>query len=603
MANHQSVAHMFRDRVAKSADSEAFSFPEGAGWASMTWRQVSAKVDLVAGGLLALGLGDEDRVGVLCSTRVEWLFADIATNVAGGAATTIYPSSTAEDCQYILEDSGCKLCFVENQTQVDKLSSVRERIGGLQNVIIIDGKGSADGWVMSWSDLEAKGKAHIAAHPDALEEVLNKLTPSRLATLIYTSGTTGRPKGVELTHDNWLYTGEAIASINILSPQDKQYLWLPLAHSFGKMLETLVIAIGIPTAIDGRIEKIIDNLAVVQPTFMAAAPRIFEKVYNKVVSGAQQAGGVKLAIFRWAVGVGKAASREMQAGRQPSGLLALQFSVADKLVFSKLRARFGGRVRFFISGSAPLNRDIAEFFHAAGLLILEGYGLTESSAASFVNRPESNKFGTVGPALPTTEVKIAEDGEILFRGRGIMRGYHNLPDVTAETLLEGGWLATGDIGEVDADGHLRITDRKKDLIKTSGGKYVAPQSLEGNFKAICPYVSQIVVHGNNRNFCSALITMEPEAIAAWANDHGVGSKSYAELAQDGTVQALFQGYVDQLNAPLARFETIKRFALLPADFTIEGGELTPSLKVKRKAVEAQYQELLDGFYSGAMAEV
>jgi long-chain acyl-CoA synthetase len=589
MGQHQSVAHMFRDRVAKTPDLEAFSFPQGEAWTSMSWRQVAAKVDLVAGGLLALGLGEEDRVGVLCSTRVEWLFADISINVAGGAATTIYPSSTADDCQYILQDSACSFCFAENQAQVDKL--------------LIDGAGSDDGWVLSWAELEARGKAHNEAHPDALDEVLAKLNPQRLSTLIYTSGTTGRPKGVELTHDNWLYTGEAIDSVRLLNASDKQYLWLPLSHSFGKMLETLVIAIGIPTAVDGRIDKIIDNLAVVQPTFMAAAPRIFEKVYNKVVSGAQQAGGLKLKIFKWAVGVGKAASRELQAGRTPSGLLGLQYAIADKLVFSKLRARFGGRVRFFISGSAPLNRDIAEFFHAAGLLILEGYGLTESSAASFVNRPESNKFGTVGPPLPKTEVKIAEDGEILFRGRGIMRGYHNLPDVTADTLLEGGWLATGDIGEIDADGHLRITDRKKDLIKTSGGKYVAPQALEGNFKAICPYVSQIIVHGNNRNFCSALITMEPEAIAAWAADNGLGGLSYEALAKHEKVKALFAGYVDQLNAPLARFETIKKFALLPADFAIETGELTPSLKVKRKAVEAKYKELLDGFYSGAMAEV
>ncbi len=594
---------MFRERVSKTPNLEAFSYPVGDSWQSMNWTQVAEQVDLLAAGLLALGIEDDNRIGLVCSTRLEWLLGDIAINVAGAATSTIYPSSTADDCRHILADSSSRLCIAENDAQVKKLQEIRTEVPELAHVIVIDGAGSDDGWVVGWSDLQAKGKAWMEANPNGLTEVLDRLSPDRLSTLIYTSGTTGRPKGVELTHDCWMYTGEAIDGVKLLTTDDKQYLWLPLSHSFGKMLETIVIAIGIPTAVDGRIDKIVDNLAVVRPTFMAAAPRIFEKVYNKVVSGAQQAGGLKLTIFRWALGVGRAASKEMQAGREPSGMLALQFKIADKLVFSKLRERFGGRVRFFISGSAPLNREIAEFFHAAGLLILEGYGLTESSAASFVNRPESNKFGTVGPPLPGTEVKIAEDGEILFRGRGIMRGYHNLADVTAETLLEGGWLATGDIGEIDADGHLRITDRKKDLIKTSGGKYVAPQSLEGSFKAICPYVSQILVHGNNRNFCSALITMEPEAIAAWAQDNGLGDKSYADLAQDPKVQALFQGYVDELNAPLARFETIKRFALLPADFAIETGELTPSLKVKRKAVEAKYKSILDAFYEGAMAGI
>ncbi|MCA9527388.1 MAG: AMP-binding protein, partial [Myxococcales bacterium] len=275
---------------------------------------------------------------------------------------------------------------------------------------------------------------------------------------------------------------------------------------------------------------------------------------------------------------------------------------ADKLVFSKLRARFGGRVRFFISGSAPLNRDIAEFFHAAGLLILEGYGLTESSAASFVNTPNHNKFGTVGRPVPGTEVRIADDGEILFKGRGVMRGYYRMPEATAETLSDG-WLHTGDIGEVDADGHLRITDRKKALIKTSGGKYVAPSAIEGAFKAICPLVSQMVVHGDRRNFCSALLTMDEEAIKVFATQNGLEGRTYEQLSQEPKVIAEFQKAVDQLNQGLASFETIKRFALLPRDFTVEGGELTPSLKVKRKEVEKAYAHLLDDFYADSMAQV
>ena len=369
------------------------------------------------------------------------------------------------------------------------------------------------------------------------------------------------------------------------------------------MLEVIVIRVGMPTAVDGEIPKIIDNLAVVQPTFMAAAPRIFEKVYNKVINGAKEAGGLKYGIFKWSLGVGKQVSKLLQQGHEPSGLLGLKFRIADKLVFSKLRARFGGRIRFFISGSAPLNRDIAEFFHAAGLTILEGYGLTESSAASFVNRPDSNRFGTVGPPLPGTEIQIAEDGEILFRSRGVMRGYWNLPEKTADTLLDGGWLATGDIGELTSEGSLRITDRKKDLIKTSGGKYVAPQQLEGSFKAICPVASQILVHGNARNFCSALITMDPEAMTVWAQENGKSSLSYGALAEDAEVNRMYQEYIDVLNEGLASFETIKKFKLLAEDFSVEDGTLTPSLKVKRKAIEARYQDVLDGFYDSSFAQM
>jgi long-chain acyl-CoA synthetase len=503
--------------------------------------------------------------------------------------------------QYIAADSGSKIVFAENDKQVAKLVEKRALLPDVKLVVNMDGKGGHDGWVMSLTDFETRGKARVAAKPGEYDEVIDRITPEHIATLIYTSGTTGQPKGVELVHDCWLYVGEALEELKILSHDDKQYLWLPMAHSFGKMLEVVDIAIGLPTAVDGDLTKILDNLASVRPTFMAAAPRIFEKVYNKIIQGAQQAGGLKLKIFRWAVAVGKAASKELQAGRTPSGVLGIKYAIADKLVFSKLRAKFGGRIRFFISGSAPLNRDIAEFFHAAGLLVLEGYGLTESSAASFVNLPTANKFGTVGKPLPGTTVKIADDGEILFKSRGIMRGYYNLPEETAATLTDG-WLNTGDIGEIDPDGHLRITDRKKNLIKTSGGKYVAPQALEGAFKAICPYASEIVVHGDRRNFCSALITLDGESITAWAKENNIAG-DYKAIVSDPKTQALIQGYIDQLNEGLARFETIKKFALLPAEFTVESGLLTPSLKVKRKTVEKTYEALLDGFYGDTMAQI
>jgi long-chain acyl-CoA synthetase len=340
----------------------------------------------------------------------------------------------------------------------------------------------------------------------------------------------------------------------------------------------------------------------VRPTFVAAVPRIFEKVHARVVGGARAGGAVKHTIFNWALGVGRRVSKDKQAGRESSGWLAIQHRLADRLVFSQIKARFGDRLRFFISGSAPLSRELGEFFHACGVLVLEGYGLTETSAATFVNLPHHFRFGTVGPALPGTEVKIASDGEILIRGRGVMRGYHGLPKATAEALdTDGcdGWMHTGDIGELVEGEFLRITDRKKDLIKTSAGKYVAPQEIEGKLKNICPYVSQALVHGDKRNFCVALIALDPETIVKWAKGEGLDGLSYAELTKHDRVEALVGSYVEKLNATLARHETLKKFVVLPKDLTLEEGDLTPSLKLKRKVVEQKYKDLLDGLYEAA----
>jgi long-chain acyl-CoA synthetase len=598
MAKYTSVGHMLRARIAETPSKDAFYSPTEDGWRTYTWKDVETHVEPLAAGLRSLGVVNGDRVALLCSTRVEWLFADLATNLAGCATTTIYPSSTTEDTHYITADSGAVVVFAENDEQVLKFTQMRDQLGTVKVVINIDGAASEDGWVKTLADVVDQGKIWLSSHPNGLQEILDELSPEDIATLIYTSGTTGTPKGVVLVHDCWSFIAEGLQEAGVMQPEDVQYLWLPMSHVFGKMLEVAVLAVGIPTAIDGRIPKLIDNLADIKPTFMAAAPRIFEKVYNKIILGAQQAGGLKYRIFKWAVTIGKQVSTLRQNGQAPQGLLALKFAVADRLVFSKIRAKFGGRIRCFISGSAPLNRDIAEFFHGAGLLILEGYGLTESSAASFVNHPEQNRFGTVGVPMPGTDLQIADDGEILIKSRGVMRGYFNKPEATAETLVDG-WLHTGDIGEVDSAGHLRITDRKKALIKTSGGKYVAPSKVEGEFKAICPVVSQILVHGDRRNFCSALVTMDEEAMAEWSHANQIGGGPQ-EWSTDPKVIALFQASFDQMNLRLGSWETIKKFVVLPNDFTPENGLLTPSLKVRRKAVETQFSAELDALYSDAM---
>lgn len=604
MKTYRSVAEMFEKRVAATPNNLAYQFPEGeSGWRGITWREAGERVRAIACGLRALGLEDEARVAIQSTTRVDWILADFGILCGAGATTTIYPSNTAEECAFIIEDSNTIFVFAEDDDQIAKLQEARSKLPNLAHVITFDGAASEDGWVMTLDTLIDKGKAWDAANPGKYAEIVASVEPTDLATLIYTSGTTGRPKGVELTHDCWVFEGTAIDEIGLLKPDDHQYLWLPLSHSFGKVLEVAQLAVGFPTTVDGRIPKLVDNLGVIKPTFMAAAPRIFEKVYNKVVTGAAEAGGMKYKIFTWAVGIGREVSALRQKGEEPKGALAMKLKIADKLVFSKLRDRFGGRIRFFISGSAPLSREMAEFFHAAGILICEGYGLTESSAASCVNRPSAYRFGTVGQPVPGVEVKIADDGEILLGGRGIMRGYRNLPEVTSETLTEDRWLMTGDIGELDADGFVRITDRKKDLIKTSGGKYVAPQKIEGTLKAYCPYLSQVIVHGDRRNFCSALVTLDDEAIPKWAAEHGVAGSSAADYCTNEAVIAMVQKAIDELNGELASYETIKRFAILPRDLTVEDGELTASLKVKRKVVEKKHAAILDGFYADAMKRI
>jgi long-chain acyl-CoA synthetase len=456
---------------------------------------------------------------------------------------------------------------------------------------------------LTLAELERLGAAWDAANPGRYEAVAAAVGPDDLATLIYTSGTTGKPKGVMLTHANWVYEAWAVGEIALLRPDDKQFLFLPLAHSFAKVLEVAFVGIGVPTAIDGSIDELADNLAATSPTVMGAVPRVFEKVYNRVVTGAREAGGLKYKIFLWSLGVGRRVSALRQAGQEPSGLLAFQYRLADKLVFSKLKARFGGRIRYFVSGGAPLAREIAEFFHAADILVLEGYGLTETSAATFVNRPERFKFGTVGLPMPKTEVETAGDGEILIRGPGIMRGYYNRPEDTAETLDAQGWLHTGDIGVVDADGFLKITDRKKDIIVTAGGKNIAPQNIENQLKAGCRYISQVVMLGDRRPFCVALVTINEETVGKWAAERGIAWRGYADLAGRPEVHDLIWRAVEEVNRGLASYETIKKIEILDHDFSQETGELTPKMSIKRKVVEENNRAVLEAFYAETVARV
>ncbi|MET3963328.1 long-chain acyl-CoA synthetase [Marmoricola sp. OAE513] len=592
------MATQFRDRVAKTPNAEAFRYPQADGqpWKSLSWKDTGDRVEKLAAGLLALGIESEQRVGIAAGTRVEWIQADLAVLSAGAATTTVYPSTMAADVAYILADSESRIVFAEDDEQVAKLREHKSDLPALGKVVVFDGTADGD-WVISLDDLAALGEKHLAATPDAVDKAVAGIRGDGLATLIYTSGTTGKPKGVRLTHSSWTYEGAVIQSNKILDESDLQFLWLPMSHSFGKVLLSAQLACGFATAVDGRVDRIIDNLAIVQPTFMGAAPRIFEKAYARIVTMQEAEGGLKEKLFLRAFEVGRKADALTFAGKSVPPLLAVERALFDKLVFSKIRARFGGRIRFFISGSAALNRDIAEWFHAAGLLILEGYGLTETSAGAFVNHPDDYKIGTVGPVFPGGQVKLGDGDEVLIKGPNIMDGYHNLPEETAKTLTEDGWLHTGDKGSLDADGFLTITGRIKELFKTSGGKYVAPPAIEAKFKAICPYASQFMVFGNERNYCIALVTLDPDGIAGWANENGKSGQSYTEIVRSPEAKAMVTKYVDELNNQLNRWETVKKFEILDHDLTIESGELTPSMKVKRNVVEENNKAIIDGLYA------
>lgn len=568
-----SIGARFLASCERFGDAEAFRYPVGDRWSTLTWHGLATRATELAAGLLALGVTRGQRVAIASSTRVEWVLADMAVTLAGAVTTTVYPNTNAGDVRYIVDDCAAVVVFAEDAAQVAKLPPDR----AWKAVVTFDAVD--DPAAVGLDDVAALGRRHLLSNPDAVRAAVDAVRPDDLATLVYTSGTTGRPKGVELTHGNWLYLGAAAASEKFIDQDHVHFLWLPLSHVFGKLLLAAQYEIGFVTAIDGRIDRIVDNLATVRPTAMAAAPRIFEKVYGRVVTTATAGGGIRAALFRWAFHIGVDAAR-----RTPTRWRRVRLVIADRLVFSKIRARLGGRLEILFSGSAALSPAIAEWFAAAGLPILEGYGLTEATGVSFVNRPGRLRVGTVGQALPGTQVRIADDGEILLRGPGVMRGYHRLPHATAEVIDADGWFATGDIGELDGDGYLRITDRKKDLVKTSGGKYIAPTAIESAIKAACPLVGTAIVIADGRNFASLLVALDPDTTRGLTTD---------------TIDAAVARAVGEVNAGLNRWETIKQFRILPRELSVEAGEITPSLKVKRAVVARNHAHLIESMYAEA----
>jgi long-chain acyl-CoA synthetase len=563
---------LFNQRVASSGRKVAFRYKQDGTWRTMIWNEVDRAAREIAGGLRSLGLGLGDRVALLANTRWEWIAADVGILLAGGVTVPIYQSSMPDQVDYIVEDSGAKLVVVEDPAQHAKVGKARS--------ILMTGR--VDG-VTGLAELRAAGVKWLAANPGALEKTWQDVSPEQIFTIVYTSGTTGPPKGVVLTHKNIAYECRALEHVLTIDETDEQLLFLPLAHIFARILEWVAIARGCVTAFAEGIPELIGNMREVRPTFMGAVPRVYEKAYTKIQAGfdAQRKTPAGKTIIDWALTIGKQLSREQQAGRAPALPLAIQARLANRLVFSKVQETFGGRLRYFISGGAPLAREIGEFFHAMGILVLEGYGLTETTAASNLNRPNAYKFGTVGQPIPGCSVKIAADGEVLMRGDNILREYFGKPADTREALDADGWFHSGDIGVIDEAGYLKITDRKKDLIVTAGGKNVAPQNLEGALKAACPFVSQVMVHGDKRPYLVALVTVNEET---------------AKAAPESDAKAIIQAAVDKLNTQLPSYETIKKIVVLPHDFSQESGELTPTLKVKRKFCSEKYKSVLDGLY-------
>jgi long-chain acyl-CoA synthetase len=589
------LARMFWARVERRPSGPAQQIKQGGAWKTSSWNEVGEFVREVALGLLALGRKKDEAVGILSSSRAEWVQADFAIFSAGCRTIPIYPSYPPDLIQYIVNDADIKTLIVEDPGQLAKVMEGRGTMPGLEQLVVIQGYEGQEPSVLTWDALRRRGRDGQDKLKSELAGRVADGRPEDIATIVYTSGTTGPPKGVVQTHGNHMATLRSSEQTLRVAEGDVHLLFLPLAHSFGRLESFVGVYRGLTTAFAESIDKLGQNLPEVRPHFICSVPRVFEKVYASVMTKAEAGSPVKKKIFHWAVGVGKQVSQLKQARKPVPAGLGVQYRIADKLVFSKMQAALGGRLRFAVSGGAPLAREIAEFFHAAGILILEGYGLTETCPSLTFNRLDNFKFGSVGQAQPGVELRIAPDGEILGRGANIAQGYFKKPEASAEVFLPDGWFATGDIGTIDSEGFLFITDRKKDLIVTAGGINIAPQNIENLLKGD-PFISQAMVHGDKRPYPVALITLNPEELAKFAREQGIIVTDPATLAKHPKIVERVSRSIEERNAGLQSYAKIKKFAILPGDFTIDNGFLTPTLKVKRKIITETNKALLDSLY-------
>ena len=564
----------------------ALRFPVDGVMTEWSYAELGRRVRELARGFIAMGVSPGDRVGILANTRAEWTLVDCAVLLAGAVAVPVYQTSSPDEAAYVLEHSGARTVVCENTAQLDKVLTVRDRLPELVNLVTIEPTGEAT----SIEDLRARADEVAAA---AIDERLAAVSPEDVATIVYTSGTTGPPKGCMLTHANLLATMDMYDVRLELAGSASIFVFLPLAHVLARMTQMVGLDVGATLVYwSGDPTRLLDDIAAAAPTHLPSVPRVFEKIHTRALGGVQDAGGGRQRIFDWAIGVGRRAADARHAGRA-SRLLEAQHAVADRLVLSKVRALFGGRLELALTGAAPIATDVLEFFDACGVLVLEGYGMTETCAAATLNTPDAFRFGTVGRPLPRSEVRIAGDGEILMRGPHVFKGYYRNPEATAETF-DGEWLRSGDLGSLDGDGYLHITGRKKDLIITSSGKNITPANIESALRE-SRWISQAVVHGDNRPYLVALLTLDPEEAPALAA-HVDLEPDIPALAKDERVRALLQQELDAVNSRFARIEQIKRFAVLDHDLTQAADELTPTLKVKRAVVADHYAERFDALY-------
>ncbi len=604
----RTIPELFLQAVERHDNPAFMRYKAGGEFVSIPAREFREEVELAAFGLIELGVQQGDRVALLSENRPGWAFADLATLSVGAWSVPIYTSLMPDEIAYILNDCSAVACFVSTAEQLAKLDAVRARCPALKHVITLEPIKSTDPSTMTARSLLERGKAFHSKSPGALEQRLSAIEPEHTASILYTSGTTGQPKGVMLSHNNFVTNViDGLKSLVILTT-DTNLSFLPLSHSFERTAGYYIMMhAGSSIAYAESVDTVIDNMAEVQPTVMTSVPRLYEKLYAGVLQKATDAGGLKKQLVFWARRIGIDYAEKRVAGERIPAHLALQYRIADRLVFSKIRQLVGGRMRFLVSGGAPLAPVIAKFFYAAGIPILEGYGLTETSPVISVNTFGAIRFGTVGKVIENVEVKIEPDpdrpggeGEILVRGPNVMQGYYNLPAKTAEVLSPDGWFRTGDIGLIDEDGFIAITDRKKDLIKTSGGKFIAPQPLENDLKT-SRYVSQAVVVGNRRKYASVLIVPNMDTVAGYCREHDIATDDTDAMLESADVQALFEELLEKINRDKPSYETLKKFCLVPQDFTIAAGELTPTLKVKRGVIEKKYGHLIDTMYEQEVA--
>ncbi len=593
----RNIPELYKWRVKETPDRPAFSYKKDNQWVDISWKDFFERAKCIASALIHMGFKKGNTAAIYSYNRLEWVLADLGILLAGGVSITVYHSLPFNQASYIINDSESIFVFAENKAIIEEMKEKRTEIPNVQKVISFDDGVKEGDFVISFKTFEDLGRSYLKNYEKQIEENIEKIKLDDIATMVYTSGTTGVPKGVIQTHLNHLSMVEMLYDIGDIREDDVCLLFLPLAHSFAKAVEYVHPRFGIKIAFAESIDKVIDNLAEVKPTIFPSVPRVFEKIYAKVKSNAESS-PIKKKIFDWALSVGKKYGDYKIKGQKPPLGLSIKHKIAHKLVFSKIHERVGGRIRFFISGGAPLSKEIAEFLWSVGLLVLEGYGLTETTPAISINTTREFKFGTVGKPLKWVEVKIAEDGEILARGPNIAKGYWKKPKETEEVFKPDGWFHTGDIGLIDEDGFLKITDRKKDLIKTAGGKYVAPQPIENAIKAGSPLISQAVVIGDARPYCVALITLNKDEVLNFAKAKGLDtSKSYEEIINDPLIISEIQKVIDGVNSNLASFERIKKFRIIPQDFMIEDGSLTPTLKVKRKVIMERYKDIINEMYS------